>query len=196
MFQNYLGGLLIVALTLAGCVSMPLTTMYKLHKIDPLEADPAQIKVAVATDKRIDIRADGASIELGFDAEDGSLHIDEVYVLEIVRDPIYTQELSEAKTPGKAIIVLQLSDNDARRMRQVQSQLMPFRNDDRNVKGRLGVSLSGVCMHSQIPAGKVLADIFLQTSDADGFFLLTRGLDLRERRNTANADLGDWPMCG
>ncbi len=195
MLQKHLGSLLAVVLTLAGCASMPFTTMYKLHKLDPMEVDPAQIKVAVLADERIDIRTNGAAIELGFDAEDGSLHVDETYILEIVRNPIFTQELVEAKTPGKAVTVFQLSESDAQKMKQIQSLLLPYKEDDRKGTGRLGVSLSGVCAHSQIPAGKVPATILLQTSNIDGFFVITRDLDLRERRIGVGASLEEWPEC-
>ena len=66
---------LITVIVLSACTSVPLTTLYKLHKIDPMEADPAQIKVAIRADDRIGIREGGAKIEVKFDAEDGALAV-------------------------------------------------------------------------------------------------------------------------
>ena len=40
-----------------------------------MEADPAQIKVAIRADDRIGIREGGAKIEVKFDAEDGALAV-------------------------------------------------------------------------------------------------------------------------
>ncbi|MGI9284353.1 MAG: hypothetical protein ACR2P1_03115 [Pseudomonadales bacterium] len=160
-----------------------------------MEADPAQIKVAIRADERIGIRKGGAHLELKFDAADGSLHVDETYVIEIIRNPIITPELVEAKQPGDAVTVLQLSTNDARKMKHIQSLFRPFREDDRKGTGSLGVSVNGVCTHSPIPAGEVLVDIFLQTSNNDGYFVITRNLDLRESRDGVDAKLEKWTKC-
>ncbi len=41
----------------------------------------------------------------------------------------------------------------------------------------------------------MLIDIFLQTSDQDGFFVLSRNLDLRKQSMQDGTDLDDWPGC-
>jgi len=48
---------------------MPLTSMYKLSRMDPIDANPAQIKVAVRADEAIGIGKGDAQIEFKFDAE-------------------------------------------------------------------------------------------------------------------------------
>ena len=37
MLRHHFASLLIVVLFLTGCAGMPLTTMYKLHRTDPME---------------------------------------------------------------------------------------------------------------------------------------------------------------
>jgi hypothetical protein len=186
---------LIAAIVLSGCTSVPLTTLYKLHKIDPMEADPAQIKVAIRADERIGIGEGGAKIEVKFEAEDGSLNIDETYLIEIIRNPGMSAELFTGKNPGESVTVLGLTQSDIRRMRAVQSSIAPHQDGDLEGTGSLGVYLDGVCLNGKMPAGQVLVDVFLQTSDQDGFFVFARNLDLRKESNRDGTDLDDWPDC-
>jgi len=186
---------LIFVLLLTGCASMPLTTMFKLHKVDPMEIDPAQLKVAIRVDERISIRKGGAHISLKFDAEDGSLNIDDTYIIEIIRNPILTPEFFDDKEPWESVTVLQLSDSDAQKMSRAQSLLKPYSQGQRSGSLSFGVNIHGVCAHSPIPAGKVLADIFMQTSNSDGFFAFTRDLDLRESNDGVDAMLESLPRC-
>ena len=187
--------LIVVSFFLTGCMGMPLTTMYKLNRLDPMEADPAQIKVAIRADDRIGIRKGGANIEVKFDSEDGSLNIDETFVIEIIRNPIMSIELMKDKSLGESVTVLQLTKSDAQRLKVLQSSLEPYREGERKGTGSFGVSLTGVCLYSPIPAGEVLVDIFLQTSDYDGFFVFVRNLDLRKKSDQEDANLVEWPNC-
>jgi hypothetical protein len=189
------GMVLIAAMVLSACTSVPLTTLYKLNKIDPMEADPAQIKIAIRADDRIGIREGGAKIEVKFEAEDGSLNIDETYLVEIIRNPEMRAELFADKNPGESVTVLGLTKSDIQRMRAVQSSVAAISKGDPEGTGSLGVFLDGVCLHSKMPEGDVLIDIFLQTSDQDGFFLLSRNLDLRKQSMQDGTDLDDWPDC-
>ena len=187
--------LFLAAMFLSACTSVPLTTLYKLHKIDPMEADPAQIKVAIRAHDRIGIREGGAKIEVKFEAEDGSLNIDETYLVEIIRNPDMSAELLAGINPGESVTVLGLTQSDIQRMRAVQSSVAAISKDDPEGSGSLGVFLDGVCLQSKMPEGTVLIDIFLQTSDQDGFFVLSRNLDLRKQSMQDGTDLDDWPGC-
>ena len=174
---------------------MPFTTMVKIKNIDPLEIDPAQFRIAIRADERISIREGGATVSLKLDAEDGSLHIDDTYIIEIIADPILTPELIDGMRPGEAVTVLQLSDSDARKMARVQSLLIPFTEGERAGSLSFGVDISGVCTHSPIPPGKVPVDIFMQASDSDGFFVFNRNLDLRGIAGGAGAELASLHGC-
>ena len=155
MSRNHFVSLLILAFFFTGCVGMPLTTILKLRKMDPLEVDPAQLKVAIRADERIGIPKDGVHISLKFDAEDGSLNIDDDYVVEVIRNPILTPELFDDKETWKSVTVLQLSDSDAQKMTRVQSLLKPYTEGRASGTLSFGVDVKGVCAHSPIPAAKI-----------------------------------------
>ena len=185
-----------IALFLAGCTSMPLTSMYKLSRIDPMEADPAQIKVAVRADEAIGIGKGDAQIEFKFDAEDNSLNIDEIYLIEVVRDPVVQGDLYADKKPDESITILGLTASDAERMKQLQLEMAPFRNGDVEGSGSLRVNLNGMCLHSKLPPGEVQLDLFLQTSEQDGFFLMAKNLDMREVMAEEGTNMDELPDCG
>jgi len=186
----------LIALFLAGCTSMPLTTMYKLSRMDPMDADPAQIKVAVRADEAIGIGKGDAQIEFKFDAEDNSLNIDEIYLIEVVRNPAMHGELYADKKPGESITVLGLTTSDAQRMKQLQLAMAPFRNGDVKGSGSLRVNLSGMCLHNKMPPGEVQLDLFLQTSEQEGFFVMAKNLDMREVLAEEGTDMDELPGCG
>ena len=52
-----------------------------------------------------------------------------------------------------------------------------------------------LCAHSPIPAGKVLIDIFMQANDNDGFFAVTRDLDLRQIGDESDQMLESLSGC-
>ena len=43
--RSSLASLLIMGIFLSGCSGMPISTMIKLGGLDPMEADPAQVRV-------------------------------------------------------------------------------------------------------------------------------------------------------
>lgn len=187
--------LIVVSIFLASCSSMPLTTMYKLHKLDPMEADPAQIKVAIRADDRIGIREGGAKIEVKIDFEDGTAGIDETFAIEITRNPIMSTELVEDKKPGESVTVLQLTEADAQRFRLLQSTLETYDQDERKGTGSFGVGLSGICLFSPMADDEVLVDIFLQTNVYDGFYVLVRNLELKKKLEQEGVTVPEWPTC-
>jgi len=186
----------LITLFLAGCSGMPLTSMYKLSRMDPMEADPAQIKVAVRADEAIGIGKGDAQIEFKFDAEDGSLSIDEIYLIELDRDPVVYGALYTDKKPGESITVLSLTPADAERMKQLQLEMAQFRKGDVKGSGSLRVNLNGMCLNSKMLPGEVQLDLFLQTSEQEGFFVMAKNLDMREALAEDGTDMDELPDCG
>lgn len=193
--QSTFASLLIIAIVLPGCSGMPLSTMVKLGRLDPMEADPAQVRVAIRTDQRITIPEGGAVVGLKFVADDGELHIDDTYVVEIVRNPILTTELLDGKRRSEVVTVLQLSDKDAEKMTRAQALLKPYTDGRRSGALTFGVGLHDLCVSSPLPAGNVLVDIFMQTSDNDGYFVFTKDLDPLESSDVEDVTLESLPEC-
>ena len=85
--------------------------------------------------------------------------------------------------------------SDAQRMRQLQLEMAPFRNGDVKGSGSLRVNLSGMCLHSKMPPGEGQLDLFLQTSEQEGFFVMAKNLDMREVLAEEGRNMDELPDC-
>ena len=81
-------------------------------------------------------------------------------------------------------------------MKQLQLEMAAFRNGDVKGSGSLRVNLSGMCLHSKMPPGESPLDIFLQTSEQEGFFVMAKNLDMREALAEDGTDMDELPDCG
>jgi hypothetical protein len=187
--------LFLIVVFLPACAGVPLSTMFKLKGMDPIEADPAQIKIAIRADERLVIREGGVSINLKFDADDGSLNIDDTYLIDIIRNPVLSYELMKDNEAGEVVTLFQLSDSDARKMQYVQSQLRPFKGEGRGGALSFGVDLKDVCADSPMPDGEVLVDIFIQTATKSGFIPLNKNLNVRQSRNGEDSRYESFADC-
>ena len=52
-----------------------------------------------------------------------------------------------------------------------------------------------MCLHSKMPPGEVQVDLFLQTSEQDGFFVMAKNLDMREAMAEEGTDMDALPEC-
>ena len=187
--------LIVVSACIAACSGMPLATMYKLHRLDPWEADPAQLKVALRADDRIQISEGGANMRFKFDAEDGGLSFDETFIIEISRNPALGIELEYGKEPDESITVLQLTAADAQELMRLQSLLTPYRNGEKTGSATFGIGVTGTCMSSPIPVDEILIDIFLQTTNEEGFFVFIDNLDLTKQMAESGGNVNELQTC-
>ena len=91
--------------------------------------------------------------------------------------------------------MLGLTPGDAQRMRQLQLAMAPYRDGDVKGTGSLRINLSGMCLHSPLPPGEIRPDIFLQTSEDEGFFMCAKDLDMSEILAEEGKNLNELPDC-
>lgn len=69
-------GLLLVSLVLlAGCASIPLSTLWKLRGFDEqalMQLEPAELRVALSLQPAVGVRPDSVKLELALEREDGA----------------------------------------------------------------------------------------------------------------------------
>lgn len=187
---------MLLLVCLSGCSSIPLTTMYKLSRLNPMEADPGQIKIAIRAHQAIGIPHGAARISLGYETHDKNTIIEDVYFVEIIKNSVLTPELTEDKSPLEHITILQLSAEDAQRMRTVQELVKTDKANDVEGSGYLGVGLHDTCLNQEsLPQDGLTVDIFMQTSNQDGYFIFTEDFNITETRDGWNGDLSQWPQC-
>ncbi len=193
MFKN----LFVITLIsmLSGCASMPLPSMYKLYRLSPMEADPAQIKIAIRAHQAIGIPHGAARMEVKYENHDKSKIIEDIYFIEITQNAAVPAELKDDKAADEAITILQLTEQDAESMRKIQAQVKADKKAGIKGMGSFGLGLHGTCLQGTLPEGSLYVDIFMQTSDEDSYFIFTENLDIRESQKGWEGDLSKWPEC-
>lgn len=160
---------------------MSLTGMYKLSQLDPLTADPAQIKVAIKTDKAILIKDGAVEIKLGYQSDDDTIDIDDAYKVHIDHRSPLAHSLFDQINTNENITVLSLTEVDAKQFRQNQQIISAHKAQDKEGKGFFSLSLNNLCLPTPLPTRQLTADVYMQTQVADGFFKFLSDVDLKEQ---------------
>jgi hypothetical protein len=184
------------ALSLAACTSIPITSLYKLYKLDPFSMSPQELRIIVRADESISIRKGNVSMKIGFKAHDDSLTIDDTYLVDVERNGSLPADVLDDREPNEALTLLRLSQADAKQLAETQQLLKPYAESDGDTgEGSFGINIANVCLTKPIPAGKSRLTVYLQSSAEDGFFVFLKNLDMRKKRKGSDGTLDDIPLC-
>ena len=189
---KYLSAILL-ATSLFSCTSMSLTGMYKLSQMDPLTADPTQIRVAIKTDNSITVKDGDAQIKFAYTSEDKSISIDDIYYVAIDRNNKVSTYLFDDIKPTDTVTILSLTASDAMKLQQNQRIILNHKNQDKKGTGSLSIGLEDFCLPKPLPSRDLLVDVYLQTNTQDGFFEFLNGIDLKEEAE--NLDENELSDC-
>lgn len=172
---------------------MPLMGMYKLSQLDPMEADPRNIRIAVRTINALQLQKGDVTLDIGFVSEDGQTNLQERLIVEISQNDFPTKELIQDKKPNETVTIMNLTEQDALKMREFQKLVHNAKANDSEGSGRLGVGISASCLKEAISDQELLVDVFLQVEPNDSYFLILNDLDLLEQKGAE--ELKNWPVC-
>ncbi|WJG09623.1 hypothetical protein [Aliiglaciecola sp. LCG003] len=110
----------LMSVLISACTSVPIYSMYKLAKLDPLTANPEHIRIAIRTHEGVVINKGDVKMELGYQADDDSLIIADIYLVEVSQNPVLSKALFAGLQQNEKITLLNLSSDDAQQMRNVQ----------------------------------------------------------------------------
>lgn len=186
-------GLLVFALLVGGCMSMPLSSMYKLSQLSPLEANPKEMKIAVRTLDIAGIQTGAINMHLGYVAQDGSINIDEDYLVEVENNPLLSKLLLNGIEENEKVTVMQLSAIDGASMQAHQQRIKAYKEAGGEGQGTFSVGVNSICLTGPLPDDELLVDIFLQVSEAESFFIMFEDMDLLQEDE--QGELQKLPLC-
>jgi hypothetical protein len=114
--------MILLALFLGACASVPLKTAWKLRKLTPetlLEIEPADVRAAVELDRRIDLDVSRTSLSVTFVAKEGTDKQLAIPLRSLATGDRVAPELPEAP-PGRYWTILELTTEGRDRMVEVQ----------------------------------------------------------------------------
>ncbi|MDN4502431.1 hypothetical protein QX776_08450 [Alteromonadaceae bacterium BrNp21-10] len=177
-----------------GCSSIPLRTMYHMSQANPLETPPESIKVAVRADKGIKIQKGSVEFKLGYTAEDNSLIIEDIYLVEVQNDNRQYPRLLDDAQPDEVVTLLKLSDADAKQMRESQRLIGQHKANGGEGKGMISIQLTRTCIVNEVPKN-LSFDMFMQLDPEVGFLTFFEDMDIRDNDDAKLGDINQWPKC-
>lgn len=185
---------------LPSCVSSGISSAAKLAALSPLDANPAEFRVALFAPAALRLKT--GDVRLGFAwAETGTLASTKVFDLEIVSgDSAAMQALQAlqalpAPGPSQQTIMLSLGAREVESVLKFQQVVREAKKAGQNGSGNISVSLAGGCWREPFPAGSepLPLDIWLQASAGSEYLPVIRGVDLRTILKQAG--LTSVPQC-
>ena len=185
---------LAAALALTGCLSTPPSAVPKLARLNPMEADPADLRIAVRAPETLALRTGDIKLRVAFDGGSEATRLIEEYGAVIVNDAAAAPGVPVQAGDGTQVFIAALSPEDAADLSETQRRIRTWRADGIEGRGSLSVNATG-CAVRPFPPGPIYIATYLQTAPAEAFFAVTRRVDLRRvlARSGVNADT--VPTC-
>ena len=190
MQKKFIFGLSIL---LAGCTTIPLTSIPKLSRINFLTTDIERVRIALTVPNSFGLRKPPAFFKYDYQLEGEELHQNSIQ-LEETHDPADLSGIPSDLLPGETLHVFRMPQSSA-------EQLAKLREDEKQRaktqkrKGKLNVGIAGnFCKKSEPPDGPILTTTFVLTSETETWVTFTRNLDVRAQKG-AGEELAKLEAC-
>ncbi|MCS3729747.1 hypothetical protein [Bradyrhizobium betae] len=172
------------AFMLAGCGSVPLTSIPRLARIDARTTDLSMLRVAVQLPDALRPRSGGVKLDV----------VTKVAGEAEARSSFAMLEMSEARErgglpaapQGSSTYAYRLSPGDAARFEALRASMVEQGKNGKRGSMGLGVAAKEFCRASIAPQASLPVAIYLMTSETKNFVPVVRDFDL----------LGDPAMAG
>ena len=171
-----------LAVALAGCSSVPLSSLVQLTRINAETTDLAALRVAVRLPSALKPRPGGVNMDV---------------LLKVTGEPDDAGDLlglSGAARPGFSIHAYRLAPGDIERLILMRAALLKQRRDGKRGSLGVGIAAKEFCLVGALPSGSLLSTTYLLTSETRSYVLLTDDLDLGKEPAVA-AELARLKPC-
>jgi hypothetical protein len=210
-FKVLIFSLLGMTLSLTGCMSMPISTMYKMSQLSILGISPSEIGVAIRTNELVEVQNGAAHIRLatktdgvagesaiGVKGEElapfDSIYYFHTQVLSGNKGDI-SSKLLEGIKDGERVTILKLSNEDASTMSDALGRVKRYKAKGAKVTGGFSIGTSSSCFSNIDKFDELNVDLFLQTDSKDGFMLFLEDIDIIEEIQDLNIELETTNKC-
>ncbi len=163
---------------LAGCSTLPMT---KLLMRNPLNVDPLVFRFAIATQKDVFteiLEETPVYLQFKYDLDKAS-----EFMQESVKDRAFLQAYPNETAPGvstkpeNTLVILGLKPEDARALKQRQTQVKKHRQAGGTGSGSVSLLIRGDCAAPAQTEG-IKASLHIRTDMEEGYFFLSDNVDL------------------
>jgi hypothetical protein len=203
--------ILAFTLSLAACMSMPMTTMYKMSQLSILDIEPSEISVAIRTNESVKVETGAANIRLAMKTEglvDDSVNrfeseqfppFDLQYKFQIQVLPGFKSEMASILSDGieaqEQITILKLSEEDAATMTTAMARVKSYKAKGVEVNGQFSFGIGSSCFGDLAAFDELKVDLFIQTDADDGYMLFLEDMDIIEESRDRSIELATANKC-
>jgi len=162
---------------LAGCSSVPLSSLVQLIRINAETTDLAALRVAVRLPSALKPRPGGVNMDVLLKVT-GESDQKTTFFLTETHDAGDLSGLSGAARPGFSIYAYRLAPNDIERLILMRAALLKQRQDGKRGSLGVGIAAKEFCLVGALPSGSLLSTTYLLTSETRSYVVLTDDLDL------------------
>jgi hypothetical protein len=137
--------LISAVMLLTACSNVPLSTVYKMIRLNPLDIDPRQLIVAVRVPEGMKVRHGDIVIDFAFKTEQPNVSFSCKSLVQVNSDYPIPEELTEDIHMNEHITILQLSEDDALAMYNGQQAVKSYRVDHEDGAGSFGLKIESAC---------------------------------------------------
>jgi len=168
-----------LALLLAGCGHMPVTSMIKLARADLAATDPVQLRAAVKLPRALKLKPAGVALRIGVRLASGEEEMQD-FLLREVSDPADVLALRAELEPNTQIFAYQLDPAEAVRLAAFRDALKKKQEASGRRGGALTIAVKpDACRAGELPDRPVYITTYLKTAETGGYVPLARDVDLR-----------------
>lgn len=183
---------LLLAILVSGCTSMPISSMYKLRNLEPQDIRPAEVGIAVITHKGIRLSDGSANLVIGYKSIDPEHTFSSKISASVAKNPSI-EILQDNRRNFEDITLFYLKDDAAETLRIAQNRIQAIKQLDIEGGGSLSVSVNHACAEGERPK-ELTANIYVKFNNQIGYLLLASNVDLNEAAK--GADQADfWREC-
>lgn len=183
--------LLALALLAGACSHVPLASLPKLARLDPVTADLAALRAAARAPEAIMPTPGGAVLTLSYWRQgEEAKKTTQTVVLDEDPDPAMRAALKGEETSGTRITVFRLPEEGRRRLEAARAEAVALKGSEaaagRKARGSLSIAMKG-CARGPLPAGPILLSTYLKMEPEGEFIPLVRDVDLATLADEAGA---------
>src|SRR5262249_37990925 len=182
-----------LAVVLAGCSSVPLSSLVQLTRINAETTDLAALRVAVRLPSALKPRPGGVNMDVMLQVT-GEPDQKTTFFLAATHDAADLSGLSGAARPGFSIYASRLAASDIERLILMRGALLKQRQDGKRGSLGVGIAAKEFCLVGALASGPLLSTTYLLTSETRSYVVLTDDLDLGKEPAVAAevTRLKDW----
>lgn len=185
--------ILLLTLFAAGCSTIPLTSMYKLMNLNPINVAAKEVVVIAETPKGIEIREGDITLNFSFKTDNPQYNFSHQFIVKHNKEYVVPDYLVSDLMSGHYFRAFQLSVEDAEIMQKSQQLVKRYRSTRSDGAGSFNLSVKSACRDLATPLHSSELNIFVKMKSNEKFFPLFEGLDIAELKGVNG--LKNLPLC-